>query len=266
MLKTYIINLERSKDRLDNTLSQLDSSNLDISILKAVDGRTMSSDEVKELCDAQALKEHPTWLTPGAIGCSLSHLNAYQRMLEDDVDYALILEDDNNYPSDLYERCMSWVPHREENEVCLLYYESHGPCEFSSRSLIELNATNSLVYPIKKNGPITTGAYLITKQAAKRLADLILPVRVAADTWHYFIDEGALENLRCYYPLIVHDANFKSSIGYSKSGLRDRLTSAIDKYRVPILSNVLREGRKKLRESRLRFELVDKDDYRFQSK
>lgn len=262
-IPTFLINLERDYLRKANTLDQLDKGVFDITLIKAVDGKELKQEFINENCDLEAIEANPKWLSPGAIGCALSHLDVYQKIRDLQIPYALILEDDKSFPQDFGDLCRMVIPKMEQNEVTLLYYESPEHCEFSLRTQTKLEKGYSLLHPVKKHTPITTGAYLITLEAATQLAKGVTPIKVAADTWHHFISRGLIKNFRCLYPLVIHDANFKSSIGYvDVESWRYRLTRFIDQKRIPLLYNMLKYRRKALRSKRIEFDLVDKAPYK----
>ncbi len=262
-IPTYLVNLKKDVARKKNTLRQLDPERFNVHLIEAVYGKDLSEEYVRAHCDMEAIERNPRWLSPGAIGCALSHLKVYEQMLADNVGHALVLEDDKDYPDDIADLCEVVIPEMEDNEVTMLYYESPEPCEFSLRTKVDLSNGYKLLHPVQKHSPITTGAYLITRDAAKALAEGILPVRVAADTWHHFISHGMVKNFRCLYPLRISDANFKSSIGYvDVDSWRYRFTRFVDDKKIPLLNSLLRSRRDVMRNKRMKFSLVDKPNYK----
>lgn len=102
-MKTYIINLERSIERKAYMKTQCEKlSFLDAEFVKAVDGRSMSMDEQACSFDKRGFKKrYSIEVRPGEIGCTLSHQKCYKKILEEDVPYVLILEDDILLPKDI---------------------------------------------------------------------------------------------------------------------------------------------------------------------
>jgi glycosyl transferase family 25 len=91
MLQLFVINLDRSKDRLDRIQSRLESQGFDFVRVPAIDGG------LKENHDRLVPKERTHYFRPlvrGEIACYLSHLRALQAFLSSDASYGLILEDD----------------------------------------------------------------------------------------------------------------------------------------------------------------------------
>lgn len=90
-MKTYIINLEKDKDRMTFMDDQMNMLGIKYDRVEAVDGKTYIGDEYdKEF----AIKENGLPLKSGELGCLLSHKRCWQKFLESDDEYALIFEDD----------------------------------------------------------------------------------------------------------------------------------------------------------------------------
>ena len=97
----FIINLARSKSRWESISARLDTFSLVYQRVDAIDGKS---------CDPEKLEQHyspeinrKTYhrpLTAGEIGCYLSHINCWERIIDSQLDFALILEDDA-VPSDI---------------------------------------------------------------------------------------------------------------------------------------------------------------------
>lgn len=90
-----LINLDRSPDRLARCAPLLDRLGLPWERVSAVEGKLLPADRLAALNPHPA--PHGEWfrkLTPGEIGCFLSHLRCWQLIEERGWDGALILEDD----------------------------------------------------------------------------------------------------------------------------------------------------------------------------
>lgn len=91
----YLINLDRSTERLARLDSQLSDLRLPYTRVSATDGRTLTAAEYARLT---ARNRYYKPLVPGEVGCYLSHLSALRRFLDGGARYALILEDDAVLP------------------------------------------------------------------------------------------------------------------------------------------------------------------------
>ena len=94
----YLINLDRSPERLANVSARLTALGLAFERVPAVDGMTLSEAEF-----ARQTRENRYYkpLRRGEVGCYLSHLEAMRRFVATGREYALILEDDVVLPDRL---------------------------------------------------------------------------------------------------------------------------------------------------------------------
>lgn len=96
MVPTFVINLEESLDRKKHMTNLLKRyPDLDVTFIKAINGKLLSNDEKDSLFNSKKFKEkYSVNVRPGEIGCTLSHQKCYKEILKKDIEYALILEDD----------------------------------------------------------------------------------------------------------------------------------------------------------------------------
>jgi len=254
-MKTYIVNLERSEKRREHIVKEAERCGLDYELVKAVDGKNLTEEDFNRLCDMEEVRKSPNWLTPGMIGCSLSHYEIYKKIVKDDVDVALVLEDDVILPDNLPELLADVAREIQKNEVILLYFFSFKPCRLSEQDVVAISNDYKIYFPIDINQPITTAGYILTKEAAKKLAKIVLPIRVGPDSWGYFYENKGFESFRCIYPVPLQQTGAKSDI-HSQS-LRGKISKFIDDYKIPGIYHLIRSIRLKNIESRSKVELVD---------
>ena len=96
MLHIYVISLERDTEKRIAIEKTLKGFNLDFSFIDAIDGITLPESQINLIrqrsVGAVARRGFPA--AAGEIGCTLSHVKTYQKILEDNRDWACILEDD----------------------------------------------------------------------------------------------------------------------------------------------------------------------------
>jgi GR25 family glycosyltransferase involved in LPS biosynthesis len=85
----FVISLARSPERRENVRNQL--GNIPHVIVDAVDGKAMTRGQEKL---ANRMISRETINSDGSIGCFLSHYFLWKHIVEHNIDYALILEDD----------------------------------------------------------------------------------------------------------------------------------------------------------------------------
>ena len=92
-MRTFIINLKESTDRRQYMINEMKKTNLEYEFFDAVNGRNIRNiDEIYLREDS--LKKIRKILTYGEIGCAMSHLLIYKKMIDENIEQALILEDD----------------------------------------------------------------------------------------------------------------------------------------------------------------------------
>lgn len=94
-IPTFVINLKRSPHRRAHMEKQLKALQLSYEIIDATDGSALSEAELETLYDKEASLQHLTQpITRNEIACADSHLRIYERIVNQKIPYALILEDD----------------------------------------------------------------------------------------------------------------------------------------------------------------------------
>lgn len=86
----YVINLERSKDRMAFMHKQCGAMGLSYERVEAVDGSKISKEELRRVATPFCQK----LCTDSMIGCALSHLKVWNRIAAEGTRCALIMEDD----------------------------------------------------------------------------------------------------------------------------------------------------------------------------
>lgn len=243
-MKIYVINLQSADKRRRHIVRLLDKYKLDYELIEAVDGRLLSEKELSELCDMDEVWRRPEKLTAAAIGCALSHLAAYKKMAADDLNAALVLEDDAVVPPD-FDKFLGQIEKQlKTNEIILLHYFQLLPdsAVLSRRAATTLTERFSLMYPVKI--PRSGAAYVVSKDAARSLADARLPIRAEADDWNYFHETGAVSSVRCVYPMPVRTAYVETQIQTDeeraeKQPFQRRITGFIYDREIPVLYDLL---------------------------
>lgn len=177
-MNIYIINLKRSIERRKAITTQCDNLGLKYEVIEAIDGRLFSPAELElHAADINYADR------PNEIGCALSHLKVYEKLMESQSELALVLEDDALLSEGLKE-CLDAVElanNKSVPEVTLLT---------ATNKLVDrpkkLEGLKSLVYPVYH--ATTAHGYIINRQAARNLRDNLYPIWITADKWAVFDD------------------------------------------------------------------------------
>ncbi len=167
-MKGYLINLEKRQDRLKNFIENIETYLQDIQIEKinAVDGSILDLNNVdlKKNINPWNFKNLKEKTLRGVIGCCLSHLNCYKKIIESNDKYAIIFEDD----------CV-FIKNKETNANNFLKNlpipENFGIIWLNDwDNSIDANFINEYYYLVN-GGAKTTEAYIVSKEFAKILYD-----------------------------------------------------------------------------------------------
>ncbi len=90
----WVISLQRSTDRRAHIIQHLTEHKLSFEIIDAIDGRQLTSEQLAHYDARQTIQNLGREMVPAEIACALSHRSLYQRMVDQNLDEVLILEDD----------------------------------------------------------------------------------------------------------------------------------------------------------------------------
>jgi glycosyl transferase family 25 len=239
-MQSYVINLVRSADRRAYITDQLRKTQINYVIVNAVDGRDLDLSDTR-VVDPVFASTDVAQSHPGVVGCALSHMEIYRRILADGLEIACVLEDDVVLPTDLGLLTEAITRYMRGAEVVLLNFQSPEPCQVTKDGSEQLPASRFLVQFVDEDQAASTGGYLITRDACARMVKAMSPVRTVADNWALFCREGAIDRLRCVVPMpVVQDPALRTTMSYYRRGsLYATLREAVASSRLPILHQAL---------------------------
>lgn len=235
MIKTYIINLEKSAERkrhMEQILSPYRF--LDIQFIKAINGNEMSDAELdKAFDDEKSFQRYGRILNRGEKGCTLSHRKCYETLLKSDQGYALILEDDISIIGDLNKL--------EKIDLRSVLANESPTIVFLSGDYWYFRRTEPITNAYSANGAY---AYIINKAAAKLL---LTDERFfgVSDDWSLYKKLGL--QLKAVIPYII-DANLDmatlgSDVNQYSWGINRKKMSwnnILHSYRTGIIKRILK--------------------------
>jgi glycosyl transferase family 25 len=252
----YVINLARSTERKEHMTGELERIGIDYEFVEAVEGRDL------DLHDPEVI--HPSvlgtaWVRAGSVGAAYSHLRVYEKILEGGAEHALVLEDDVRLPADLLSQVESIAPYLAGAEVALLNYDSPQACLMSKEDSVRLPSGRELMLPLDVDQPRSSAAYLVTRDACKRMVNSVAPYRAHSDNWGHHFREGYLDRVRCVLPMpITKDPKFESTIDYGSQGkLKVMVIALADRYHVMPLQRAIAFRRERIWRSQMRVKIVD---------
>ncbi len=253
-MKIFVISLYSATARRKSIVDQFEKLKIEFDFIDAIDGRGFSKEELIKYTDYESVIKNRKWLSNGAIGCALSHLKAYKKLIDDDLDEALILEDDVLLTNDFADFLKSYQKAKPTIDILLLYYTSWKPCKLYQSSKIDFGI-HSIFSPVDFNQPITAAAYIISKETCLSLVNTITPIKYAADSWGDFYKMGSFRDLRCVYPMVIDVIDAKSTINYI-DGKTTNFFKFIDYYKLFPFYQILKMRRKWMRKKMLNVEFI----------
>lgn len=208
----YVINLDRSKSRMEHFRRSLSSSDLNTGYqrVQAIDHKSI---DVKQFLSPQAYgelqhnesrgyREKHYELTRGAVGCYMSHLKTWSMFIESPYSVAIVCEDDASFHPGISKKLaknLMYIP--DDWDIILLGYFC-------------IRCSDRRKY-IKVNRFHGTHGYVIRKQAARRLLDdpSLLPITQQIDSLlSTFIELGRLKVYATSDTLINQSHMFGSTV------------------------------------------------------
>ena len=162
-MKNYLINLDRSGDRLARMRERFHAIGLDFVRVSAIDGCNLSESDIRIFLKDRRSRR---W-NYGEIGCFLSHLKTWQIFVESGEEFAAVFEDDAFMSSELTSLLTGsgWIP--EDVDIVRLettFWKTEISVERTKLSgKLGLHRLLSLHHG--------AGAYILSARAAKWLLD-----------------------------------------------------------------------------------------------
>ncbi|MDX3774630.1 glycosyltransferase family 25 protein [Chromatiaceae bacterium AAb-1] len=162
-LPIFIINLDSSPERYQSASKQLAELDLSAERFSGVYGKNLSAEQVDACYDRTLNKsKFRRPLSPGEIGCYLSHRALWQKMVDDNIPVAVILEDDIEISAG-FVQALQQLSRLSNWDMIKISDDRNGQGE----QRLKLDDTYTLVNFRKV--PNCTTAYAITLQGAKKL-------------------------------------------------------------------------------------------------
>lgn len=247
-ITTYVISLKNEIVRRDRIKESLLENNVDFKFIDAVDlrgGGGINYNKSKKNNTAIS-----RLMTIGEVGCALSHVHCYEKIIESNDEWTLILEDDaivSNLNDDAITSISSEIK-KFDIDVVILGYSKLKPEDERIYKLMEpvkvkANCNGFSLGTPWKNWTCGTVAYLINQRGAKKLLSYYQDngICTVADDWGYFEKEVGLKIFHIRPLLVFEDfLNLPSSIENERAILARRQYKFFDFIRV--LRGLFRRG------------------------
>ncbi len=222
--QTYLINLDRAKERFLAVDEQFQQAGVSYERFSAVDARFLDQEKY------QINNQYTRDFIPGEIGCYLSHIKVLRKFLESDNQFAVIVEDDAKLASDykaILEKALSTyqdLPANDQWDVLKLFNGKRR--NIFVKKLDEKHFIGSCGSSI----PITTLAAVWTRKGAEKFLNKVgkdspiikRPIDCELQfPWEYDL---VIYNL---LPSIMTSLNMPSQINQKSKGVKSKFLRKI---------------------------------------
>jgi GR25 family glycosyltransferase involved in LPS biosynthesis len=211
-----VVNLERRPDRKKNVEEQL--KGIPYEFFKAVDGSTLQmTKEITTLFFGNDFDNRK-----GVMGCALSHYQLWKQLVNDSIDYYLILEDDITVPNDFQSKLASIESTIKTMDVCFLGYHMY------KKDRDALTVSELSFQSLQKNKYVGgTFAYSINKEGAKKLIQYIEKYGIKHGI-DYVMKISPIDSMECNPQLLFSEWNEHYIIDSDIQGKYDSLSLSND--------------------------------------
>lgn len=218
-----VINLKKDVDKKIHIERQLSNLNLEFGFFEAIYGEDLSDKDLSAIYNPKlSVDKGMGVLSKGEVGCALSHFGVYQKIIDEDINEMIVLEDDAVIDQDFVES-MSIIEHLPKNwELFLLGYSAQAGAKDPTVCNLDIDLKNNptsfnVSVLLKMVGGTGTHGYVINKRGAKRLLSYMSLLHLPIDFYtgnHRKTGNQKMNNIYIIHPRVVginHD--FDSSIG-----------------------------------------------------
>lgn len=202
-LQTFVINLDRSTDRLERISQRLQQLGLPFTRVSAVDGRQLGERERGEAIDEATFQRlHGMTSLPGELGCYLSHVKVMHAFLATDAEAALILEDDVQ-PDPALPQVLQALLAAPAHWDMVKISGVHSGTPVRVHRL-----TDRHWLAVMLTRCTGSSAYVINRRAAQAYADGLLPMTLPYDHvfdqgWHFDLKVRVVQPLAALHDSVV---------------------------------------------------------------
>jgi len=209
----FVINLEQSADRRADMTALLEPLHINYSFFKAVNGHALDIDNLPAYDKIRRRLFYGRDLSKGEIGCLLSHRAVYQYMLDNNIDRAIVLEDDveiePNFPQIVREILQAPV------KWDVIRFLAYDKVQKIGRDIFALPSKPHMLARI----PTTSGGaygYMLTQKAAREFLRHMQKNSLPVDILHGYVWRTGLETFILRPSPVSSDPMNNSTIGRTR--------------------------------------------------
>ena len=226
MIDIFVINLEKESEKLQNIAILFKKYNLNFRRINAVNGHDLEESTIlKYVSQSQSIKTIKRELTNSEIGVALSHISIYNIMIKENIQHAIIMEDDIDFNSEFLEFLQYIERLPSAWEVVLLGHHVKESNFIDTPGILwwHKKITKTLQCIQFSEFPFGAYGYLLHQKGAKKLIKNVQPLNQPID--HYTADKDIV-TLYGVYPACIRLHSYWG-MQSNLSSERDRLNSVL---------------------------------------
>lgn len=250
-MKVFCISLAKSVERREHIRKQFRASSIQPVFYEATDDKPWQRRDIEERLCPELMnlfeKHGDTWFTKGAVGCADSHRTLYRQIAAGEDSYACILEDDASVTSD-FDKILTYCEEKgSELGLGLIYLCYQGisaekPLRLPPRSPFQI--LDRFLHAVPSPQLRSSAGYMVSREAARKLADFQYPkIQAGADWWRELQEGAEIQKAGLVYPACCQAGDFASTLGYTAGSSLARLVKSIES--LPIGQKIVRAARRK---------------------
>jgi glycosyl transferase family 25 len=210
MIPVFVISLKDATTRRQSIVDQMQKLSIPFDFIDAVDGRGFDMDTHAAYNKRKRLAFFRQDMTGGELGCLLSHRSIFQKMVDENIERALILEDDAILYDDFYPAFKKLLEAKTPYELARFLY-TEKVAKLTQRTVEQIDDTYKL------NRLMTTPggahAYIITQSGAKKLLKHTARNWLPIDTLIGHCWQTGINAFIVQPGLVAQNLEFESAIG-----------------------------------------------------
>ena len=187
MMKAFVINLDKNPERLAFMQEQFRRFGMDVERFPAVYGKALTPEELRR--DHSRIRSYIAFqkrMEPPKVAVALSHSGVYQTIIDRDLPYALVLEDDVVIDAGFSEALQRAEKFLDPTRPQVVAFNGYG-----------LENADTCVPEIREVSRMwCADAYVITRPAAERIRHANYPVLTSADSFKRYHRRHGVELYR----------------------------------------------------------------------
>ena len=181
--KIIVISLKRSHDRRASIDKQMKQLGLKFEYFDAIDAEQLTDDDLKAYDEQMAMSDFGTILTRGEVACALSHFGVHEKIINENLERVIILEDDVAIGEDFLGVLRSRAKFPRDAELIFYHHGKAKSFPWRRKRIYKNYRIARYRAPTKhsKRSIVSAAAYELTRSGAEKMLRDAFPIKLPVD-------------------------------------------------------------------------------------